>query len=92
MTNRIKKQTPNVKGFVWGKDKVAKKKLVVKIDQEQGEGSTRMGTYLQIYDGFPIVKIKQVSQEKWSMIIKVDLKNTCKTPTIKMKQVKKFKR
>jgi hypothetical protein len=48
----------------------------------------RLGTYLQIYDGFPIVKIKQVSQEKGSMRIGVDLKHTYKTPTMKMKQVK----
>lgn len=41
----------------------------MKINQEQGEGSMRMGTYFQIYDGFPIVKIKQISQEEGSMRI-----------------------
>ncbi len=64
----------------------------MKINQEQGEGFTRMGTYLHIYEGFPIVKIKQVSQEEGSMIIGVDLEHTYKTPTIKMKQIKKLKR
>lgn len=63
----------------------------MRINQEQGEGFTRMGTYLHIYEGFSIVKIKQVSQEEGSMRIGVDLKHTYKTPTMKMKQIKKLK-
>ncbi len=64
----------------------------MKINQEQGEGFMRMRIYLHIYEGFPTGKIKQVSQEEGSMRIGVDLKHTYKTPTIKMKQVKKLKR
>jgi hypothetical protein len=60
----------------------------MKIKQEQGEGSRRVGTNLYIYDGLAIMKVEQVSQGEGYVKIGVDLKHTNNILTIKAKQVK----
>ncbi len=62
----------------------------MKIKQEQGEGSRKVGTNLQIYDGLAIMKVEQVSQGKGYVRIGVDLKHTNKILVIKAKQVEQI--
>jgi hypothetical protein len=57
------------------------------IKQKQGKGSKKVGTNLQIYDGFPNVKVEQVSQGEGSTRIRVDFKHTNQIPIVKMEQV-----
>jgi hypothetical protein len=69
--------------------KVAKISLdfYMKIKQKQGKGSKKVGTNLQIYDGFPSVKLEQVSQGEGFTRIRVDFKHTNQIPTVKVEQV-----
>jgi len=46
-----------------------------------------VGTNLQIYDGFPSVKVEQVSQGEGSTRIRVDFKHTNQIPIVKVEQV-----
>jgi len=62
------------------------------IKQEQGKGSKKVGTNLQIYDGFPSVKVEQVSQGEGSKRIGVDFKHTYQIPIVKVKQIEPRKK
>ncbi len=95
MKIKIKYQIPSVKVEQWKRyveEEAKLHKLVqiwtMKIKQEQGEGSRRVGTNLYIYDGLAIMKVEQVSQGEGYVKIGVDLKHTNKILTIKAKQVK----
>ncbi len=57
------------------------------IKQKQGKGSKKVGTNLQIYDGFPSVKVEQVSQGEGCTRIRVDFKHTNQIPIVKVEQV-----
>jgi hypothetical protein len=51
-----------------------------------------MRTDLQICDGFPVVKVEQISQGEEYVRVGVDLKHTNKILTVKMEQIKHKKR